>query len=95
MEDKIKDKTLAIFENHEIRRAYDEITERWYFSVVDIIRSLEVSIDPRKYWNKLVERLENEGSQVVINYHWFKLVASDGQMRETDVADVETLFRLI
>ena len=92
------DKALAVFENFKIRRAYDEKAETWYFSVVDIIAALIQQPDyqtARKYWNKLKERLKKEGSQTVTNCHQLKMVADDGKMRLTDVADPETLLRLI
>jgi len=88
----------AIFEEHEIRRLYDEKTETWLFSVVDIIQVLTQQTDfqkARKYWNKLKERLAEEGSQLVTNCHRFKLPADDGKMRLTDVANAETLLRLV
>jgi hypothetical protein len=88
----------AIFEQHEIRRIYDEKTETWFFSVVDIIQVLTQHPDfqaARKYWNKLKERLVKEGSQLVTNCHRFKLPAEDGKMRLTDVANPETLLRLV
>ena len=88
----------AIFEEHEIRRLYDEKTETWFFSVVDIIQVLTQQTDfqkARKYWNKLKERLAEEGSQLVTNCHRFKLPADDGKMRLTDVAHAETLLRLV
>jgi hypothetical protein len=91
-------KDLAIFEGHEIRRLYDEKTETWFFSVVDIIQVLTQQPDfqtARKYWNKLKERLGKEGSQLVTNCHRFKLPADDGKMRLTDVANAETLLRLV
>jgi hypothetical protein len=89
---------LAIFEGHEIRRRYDEKTETWFFSVVDIIQVLTQQPDfqaSRKYWNKLKERLKAEGSQTVTNCHQLKMNAKDGKMRLTDVADPETLLRLV
>ncbi len=95
MTDKIKDKTLAAFESHEIRRVYDEITERWYFSVIDIIRALEVSSNPRNYWKVLKSNLNKEGSQLVKKINQLKLYASDGKQYLTDCADVECIFRLI
>ena len=88
----------AIFEEHEIRRLYDEKTETWFFSVVDIVQVLTQQPSyqtARKYWNKLRERLNKEGSQLVTNCHRFKLPADDGKMRLTDVADAETLLRLV
>jgi len=66
------DKTMAVFENYKIRRIYDEKTETWYFSVIDIIQVLIQQPDyqtARKYWNKLKERLKKEGSQSVTNWN--------------------------
>ena len=77
----MKENTLAVFENFEIRRIYDEKSETWYFSVVDIIQALIQQPDyqtSRKYWNKLKERLKKEGSQSVTNCHRLKLEAADG-----------------
>ncbi len=91
-------KDPAIFEGHEIRRIYDEKTETWFFSVVDIIQVLTQQSDfqtARKYWNKLKERLAKEGSQLVTNCHRFKMAAADGKQRLTDVANAETLLRLV
>ena len=89
---------LAIFEDYKIRRLYDEKAETWFFSVVDIIQALIQQSDfttARKYWNKLKERLLSEGSQLVTNCHQLKLEASDGKKYLTDVANAETLLRLI
>lgn len=89
---------LAVFEERKIRRVYDEKTETWYFSVVDIVAALTKQTDfqkARKYWNKLKERLAQEGSQLVTNCHRLKLRAEDGKQRLTDVADAETLLRLV
>jgi DNA-damage-inducible protein D len=90
--------TLAVFENFKIRRMYDEKTETWFFSVVDIIWALLQQPDyqtARKYWNKLKERLKKEGSESVTNCHRLKLVAADGKKYLTDIANPETLLRLI
>ena len=92
------EKSLAVFEGYKIRRHYDEKKGKWYFSVVDIIQVLIQQPDyqtARKYWNKLKERLKAEGSQTVTNCHQLKMIAEDGKMRLTDVADPETLLRLI
>ena len=92
------EKALAVFENFKIRRVYDEKTETWYFSVVDIIAALIQQPDyqtARKYWNKLKERLKKDGSQSVTNCHRLKLEAADGKNYLTDVAAPETLLRLI
>jgi hypothetical protein len=89
---------LALFEDYKIRRVYDEETETWWFSVVDIIQVLTRQPDyqtTRKYWNKLKERLSKEGSEVVTNCHQLKMKAQDGKMRVTDAADVETILRLV
>ena len=90
--------TLAVFEDFKIRRVYDEVKETWYFSVVDIVGALIHQKDfkkARKYWNKLKERLNKEGSEVVTKCHQLKLQAEDGKMRLTDVANPEILLRLI
>ncbi len=74
----------ALFETHAIRRVYDEETETWWFSVVDIVQVLTQQPDyqtARKYWNKLKERLGKEGSQLVTNCHRLKMPAADGKQR--------------
>ena len=88
----------ALFETHEIRRVYDETTETWWFSVVDIIRVLTQQSDyqtARKYWNKLRGRLSKEGSQSVTDCHRLKFPAADGKNYLTDAATAETLLRLV
>ena len=92
------DKALAVFENFNIRRVFDEKSEAWYFSVVDIIAALIQQPDyqtARNYWKVLKNRLKKEGSQTVTNCNRWKMVAEDGKMRLTDVADPETLLRII
>ena len=94
----IEEKTIAIFEGHKIRKHYDEERKIWYFSVIDILHVLLQNYDyqtSRKYWNKLKERLKKEGSQSVTNCHQVKLIATDGKKYKTDVADPQTLLRLI
>ncbi len=91
-------KSLAVFEGKQIRRHYDEETETWYFSVVDIIQVLIQQPDyqaARNYWKVLKNRLNKEGSETVTKCNRLKMVAEDGKMRLTDVADTETLLRLI
>jgi len=88
----------ALFEQHQIRRVYDEASETWWFSVVDIVQALTQQTDnltARKYWNKLKERLNKEGSELVTNCHQLKMAAADGKQRLTDVATAETLLRLV
>lgn len=84
---------IALFEQKEIRRVWQD--EKWYFSVVDVVSVLTDSIDGRKYWNKLKQRLKDEGNETVTNCHQLKMRAADGKMRMTDVADTGQLFRLI
>ena len=89
---------ITVFEEKNIRRVYDQETETWFFSVVDIIQVLTDQPDfqkARKYWNKLKERLSKEGSQTVTNCHRLKLTAEDGKQRLTDVASAETILRLV
>lgn len=89
---------LKLFEGSRIRHIYDEEKEIYYFSVVDIVAIL-IEKDyqtARKYWNKLAQRLRDEGSeQTVTNCHQLKLQADDGKMRKTDVADIKTIFRIV
>ena len=83
----------AIFETHTIRRVYDEASETWWFSVVDIVQALTQQPDyqtARKYRNKLKDRLGKEGSQLVTNCHQLKMTAWDGKQRVTDTATDET-----
>ena len=89
---------LAIFEQYKIRRVYDEKTDVWYFSVVDIIQVLIQQADykaARNYWKVLKNRLAKEGSQVVTKCNQLKLEAADGKKYLTDVATTETLLRLV
>ena len=86
---------IQIFEQRKVRTVWDDEAEKWYFSVVDVVGVLTDSIDGRKYWNKLKQRLKEEGNETVTNCHQLKLKAADGKMRLTDVADTEQLFRLI
>ena len=86
---------VQLFENRKIRSVWDENAEKWWFSVVDVIEVLTESIDPTAYWRKLKQRLKEEGNETVTNCHGLKMLATDGKMRMTDVADIEQLFRLI
>jgi hypothetical protein len=91
-------KDLAIFEGHRIRRLYEEKTETWWFSVVDIVQVLTQQSDyqaARNYWKVLKNRLKNEGSQSVTNCNQLKMPAADGKIYLTDVATAETLLRLV
>ncbi|MDR2962500.1 MAG: Bro-N domain-containing protein [Bacteroidales bacterium] len=86
---------IQIFEEKKVRTAWDETTEEWYFSVVDVIEVLTDSPRPRKYWNALKTKLKEEGSELSQNMGQLKMIAEDGKMRLTDVATTEQLFRLI
>lgn len=89
---------LSVFEERSVRRAFDEQTETWYFSVVDIVGILTDQPDARGatfYWGTLKRRLKKEGSEVLTNCQQLKLTAEDGKKRLTDVADAQTLFRII
>ena len=89
---------LTVFEDYQIRRLYDEKTETWYFSVVDIIQALIQQPDfqaARNYWKVLKNRLAKEGSESVTKCNQLKLEAADGKKYLTDVANAETLLRLI
>jgi DNA-damage-inducible protein D len=90
--------TPAIFEEHKIRRVYDEAAEIWWFSVVDVVQALIQQTDyqtARKYWNQLKVRLAKEGSQLVTSCHQLKMTAEDGKLRLSDAATAETLLRLV
>ena len=86
---------LRIFADKQIRTAWDEEQEKWYFSVVDVVAALTDSVDATAYWRKLKQRLKEEGNETVTNCHALKLTAADGKQRLTDVADSEQLLRLI
>lgn len=88
-------KLMTVFEDQPVRRTWDEKEEKWYFSVIDIIGILSQSADPRNYWKVLKSRLNKEGSELVTKCNQLKLIATDGKMRNTDVADVETVLRLV
>ena len=86
---------IKLFEEKKVRSHWDEKTETWYFSVIDVIEILSESPRPRKYWSALKTKLESEGSELSHNLGQLKMRAEDGKMRETDVADTETLLRII
>ncbi|MEZ5540170.1 MAG: Bro-N domain-containing protein [Pseudomonadales bacterium] len=89
---------ISAFEGSDIRRVYDEDTEAWWFSVVDIVQVLTQQPDyqtARNYWKVLKNRLKSEGSELVTNCNQLKMEAPDGKQRQTDVATAETLLRLV
>ena len=84
-----------IFNNETIRTVWAKDDEKYYVSVVDIVGVISESKDGRKYWNKLKQRLKEEGYETVTNCHQLKLKAQDGKYRATDVVDIEGMFRII
>lgn len=90
-----KEAAIKLFEDKQVRTIWDVEQEKWYISIIDVIAVLTESIDPNAYWRKLKQRLKEEGNETVTNCHGLKMLAADGKMRMTDVADTEQLFRLI
>ncbi len=90
-----KKESIKIFEDSKIRSLWDDETEEWYFSIVDIVAVLTESPNPRKYWSVLKARLKKEGSQLTTNCSQLKLTAADGKKYKTDCVDTKQLFRLI
>ena len=89
---------IKVFENRKVRTQWDAEEEDWWFSVVDVVWILTDSKDyqtARKYWNKLKQRLKDEGSELVTFCHRLKLVAQDGKLRDTDVLNTKGILRLI
>src|SRR3989339_181401 len=96
MKKQTKNKAIAIFKGKQIRRHWDEEKELWYFAVVDVIAALTNSNNPQVYWRVLKKRLIDEGSnETVTKCNGLKMLATDGKMRLTDVADTEVLLRII
>ena len=97
MDEPVKNE-IQLFEDQKIRVAWDAEREEWYFSIVDVVGVLTDSPGyntGRKYWNKLKQRLKDEGNELVTNCHQLKMRAADGKNRLTDVADTEQLLRII
>lgn len=87
--------SISLFEEKQVRRAWNADEEKWVFAIVDVIAILTDSVNPNAYWRKLKERLKKEGNETVTNCHGLKMTAADGKQRVTDVADTEQLLRLI
>ena len=90
-----KETAIKLFESKKIRVHWDDDSEKWFFSIIDVIEILTESPRPRKYWNALKSKLNKEGSQLSQNLGRLKMKASDSKMRVTDIADTEQLLRLI
>ena len=86
---------LEFFFDDKVRKIWHRQKEEWYFSIADVCQVLTDSTDSRKYWNKLKQRLRDEGNETVTNCHQLKMKASDGKMRKTDCATAEQLLRII
>ena len=90
-----KEPGIKLFETKKVRTHWDESKEQWYFSVIDVVEILTESPRPRKYWNALKTKLEAEGSELSQKLGQLKMQAEDGKMRKTDVADTQSLLRII
>ena len=90
-----KENAIKLFQDKRVRVHWDNDSEKWYFSIVDVIAILTESENPRNYWKVLKHRLSKEGSQLVTNCNQLKLESADGKKYKTDVADTEQLLRLI
>ena len=86
---------IQLFEEKKVRTVWDDETEEWYFSVIDVVEVLTDSDRSRKYWNDLKKKLKTEGSELSEKIGQLKLKSPDGKMRLTDVANTDQLFRLI
>jgi len=91
----MKENKIKLFEGKRVRSVWDEENQKYWFSIVDVVEILTESIDSTAYWRKLKQRLIAEGNETVTNCHGLKMLASDGKMRLTDVADTEQVLRLI
>ena len=91
----MKTTNIQLFEQKQVRSVWDEDEEKWYFSIVDAVSILSDSENPQVYWRVLKKRLLKEGNETVTNCNALKMVANDGKMRLTDVADTQQLLRLI
>lgn len=90
-----KDRSIALFNQKTVRRQWDDEKELWYFSVIDVIEALTDSTRPRKYWNDLKAKLQEEGSELSEEIGQLKMQSSDGKYYSTDVAETRTMLRLI
>ena len=90
-----KKTAIKLFEDRTVRSVWDADAEKWHISIIDVISVLTESADPKRYWSVLKTRLKQEGAEPTTICSTLKMLATDGKMRATDVADVEQLFRLI
>ena len=90
-----KQTEIKIFDDKQVRTHWDSEQEKWFIAIVDVIAILTESPNPQVYWRVMKKRLLDEGNETVTNCNGLKMLAADGKMRMTDVADTEQLFRLI
>ena len=90
-----KKEAIKIFEEKKVRTVWDDETEEWFFSIVDVVAILTDSPNPSNYWKVLKHRLRKEGNESVTNCNQLKLPSTDGKYYKTDVATPAQLFRLI
>ena len=90
-----QEEAIELFGEKQIRVIWDDVEEKYYFSVVDIVHVLTESVDSTAYWRKLKQRLKEEGNETVTSCHALKMTAADGKQRLTDVADTEHVLRII
>ena len=86
---------ISLFEEKQVRRAWNAEQEKWLFAIVDVIAILTNSSNPQTSWRVMKKRLMDEGNETVTNCHGLKMTAADGKQRMTDVADTEALLRII
>ena len=91
----VKKNSIKLFGEEKVRAVWDEEKEKWFFSVVDIVAILTESPNPQTYWRVFKKRLKDEGNETVTNCNALKMLAVDGKMRLTDVADTEQVLRII
>lgn len=91
----VKKNSIKLFGEEKVRAVWDEKKEKWFFSVVDIVAILTESPNPQTYWRVLKKRLKDEGNETVTNCNALKMLAADGKMRLTDIADTEQVLRII
>ena len=87
--------TIALFEQKQVRRVWNQAEAKWYFAIVDVVAVLTDSNNPQVYWRVMKKRLTDEGSETVTKCNALKMTAADGKQRLTDVANTEQLLRLI
>lgn len=90
-----KDNKIQLFQEQSVRTHWDEDLEEWFFSVIDVVAVLADNSRARKYWSDLKKKMQDEGSELSENIGQLKMLANDGKMRMTDVADKEQILRII